>query len=85
LNALLLKYAKKTYAFRSVLIVGPVNLTLYIDCSWLGMLMLSIVAALDWNYHINRPGKLGKDGKQLYKSKVNYPASLMAGPRGPHH
>lgn len=32
--------------------------------------MYSIVAALDWNYNVNRPGKISKDGKQLYKSKV---------------
>ena len=32
--------------------------------------MVSIVAALDWNFNTDRPGKLSKDGKQLYKSKV---------------
>ena len=34
------------------------------------MLMLSIACALDWNYNVNRRGKVDKDGKPLYKSKV---------------
>ena len=34
------------------------------------MLMLSVVAAIDWNWNVSRPGKLSKAGKQLYKCKV---------------
>ena len=34
------------------------------------MLMVSIVAAIDWNYNVKRKGKMSKDGKQLYTSKV---------------
>ena len=32
--------------------------------------MLSVLAAIDWNWNVSRPGKLSKDGKQLYKCKV---------------
>ena len=46
------------------------HLTQFLFFSWLGQLMYSIVAALDWNYNVNRAGKVSKDGKQLYKSKV---------------
>ena len=34
------------------------------------MLMLSVVAAIDWNWNVSRPGMLSKAGKQLYKCKV---------------
>ena len=39
--------------------------------SWLGMLMRSILAALDWNFNVRRKYKLSKSGEPLYKSKVN--------------
>ena len=38
--------------------------------SWIGMFMLCVVSTLDWNFNVNRPIKIGKDGQQLFKSKV---------------
>ena len=38
--------------------------------SWLGMLLRSCVAALDFNFNVNRGTKVSTDGNQMYKMKV---------------
>lgn len=35
------------------------------------MMMLSVVCVLDWNHNVDRPGKKDKNGKQLFKSKID--------------
>ena len=39
--------------------------------SWLGMLMRSILAAIDWNMNLCRKYKVSESGEPLYKSKVS--------------
>ena len=38
--------------------------------SWLGMLVRSAVAAMDFNFNVNRKSKISTDGKPMYKIKV---------------
>ena len=37
---------------------------------WLGMLMRSTVAAIDFNYNVGRKSKIGPDGKPRLRTKV---------------
>ena len=57
---------------------GSVQLKLltYVICmfacfSWLGMLIRCCVAALDFNFNVNRRTKVSADGHQMYKMKVH--------------
>ena len=45
---------------------------LQITCRWLGMLMRSCLAAIDFNENIERPQKVSAKGKQLFREKVKY-------------
>ena len=38
--------------------------------SWLGMLIRCCVAALDFNFNVNRGTKVSADGHQMYKMKA---------------
>ena len=38
--------------------------------SWLGMLVRSAVAAMDFNFNVNRKSKISTAGKPMYKIKV---------------
>ena len=40
--------------------------------SWLGMLIRSSLAALDFNFNVDRKIKKSADGKPMYKMKVSY-------------
>ena len=43
----------------------------YVFCfSWLGMLIRCCVAALDFNFNVNRGTKVSSDGHQMYKMKA---------------
>ena len=49
------------------------SFTLYIFIySWLGMLIRSALAAIDFNSNIQRKTKMSDDGKPLYKMKVKF-------------
>merc|ERR1719186_946722 len=39
--------------------------------SWLGMLIRSALAAIDFNANIHRKSKMSADGKPMYKMKVD--------------
>ena len=40
------------------------------DFSWLGMLVRACVAALDWNYNVDRQQKVSLTGGLQYRKKV---------------
>ena len=40
------------------------------DFSWLGMLVRSAIAAIDFNANLNRKPKMTADGSRRYKMKV---------------
>ena len=70
LNSLILKYSSKTHAYGleiSTLLSTASHIS---NFSWLGMLIRSTLAVLDFNNNIKRKGKTSADGKQLYKMKV---------------
>ena len=71
LNSLILKYSSKTHAYGleiSTLLSTASHIS---NFSWLGMLIRSTMAVLDFNNNINRKVKTSADGKQMYKMKVN--------------
>ena len=74
LNALLLKYAKKTHIYRLVLLLAMTMIQVpnFYNYSWLGMLMRSILAAIDWNENCDRLFKISSTGKAIYKRKVEW-------------
>ena len=41
------------------------------DFSWLGMLVRACVAALNWNYNVDRQQKVSLTGGLQYRKKVN--------------
>ena len=45
--------------------------------SWLGMLIRSSLAALDFNANIQRKTKTSDDGQPLYKMKVSFVSSFV--------
>lgn len=45
--------------------------------SWLGMLLRSCVAALDFNFNVNRGTKVSTDGNQMYKMKIDRTGGKM--------
>ena len=42
----------------------------FCNYSWLGMLMRSILAAIDWNENSDRSFKISSTGEPIYKRKV---------------
>ena len=72
LNALLLKYAKKTHIYRLIILFAMtmIQVLSFYKYSWLGMLMRSILAAIDWNENCDRLFKISSTGETIYKRKV---------------
>ena len=60
-NNLVLKYANKTFSYGYIIGLS-FKVFLYFVSSWLGMIMRTCLACLDWNTNVGRGQKLSKTG-----------------------
>ena len=69
-NNLVLKYANKTFAFGYIIVLS-FTVFLFFVSSWLGMIMRTCLACLDWNNNVHRSQKVSKTGAPVYRIKVD--------------